>query len=352
LLLTLPLLVPLASGQNSTERGKKEEPDKKKSEPTPAGTQSPVEKANKKPARAKSTARIVEFQFVDSSSLRLAVQTEQIELTTPYGKLLIPVRDIERIEFATRIPEVAAKRIDAAIRDLGHAEFERREAASAELLELRERAYPALLKAEDSSDREVVRRARELLEQIRAALPEEYLEVRAHDVVYTADSKFTGRISSGALKVRTFQFGDQQLQLADVRGLRLPSATDAEAMNALPDPGNLMTLQGQIGTIHAYRVTGAAQAGQPAPGAVAGGLVVGAGITLWGTDLYTLDSNLALAAVHAGVLKPGQAGVVRVKIFGPQATFQGSTRHGVTSAAFGPFNGAFQFVRGRSAERR
>ena len=33
------------------------------------------------------------------------------------------------------------------------------------------------------------------------------------------------------------------------------------------------------------------------------GIIVGE--NLWGTDTYTADSTLALAAVHAGVLKPG-----------------------------------------------
>jgi hypothetical protein len=36
-----------------------------------------------------------------------------------------------------------------------------------------------------------------------------------------------------------------------------------------------------------------------------------------------------------------------VKIGGPQATFTGSTRHGVTSMGYGLFNGSFQFVRKR-----
>jgi hypothetical protein len=66
---------------------------------------------------------------------------------------------------------------------------------------------------------------------------------------------------------------------------------------------------------------------------------------LWGTDVYTLDSNLALAAVHAGALKPGQAGTVKVKILGPQPAFQGSVRNGITSSPYGPYNGGFKVIR-------
>ncbi len=80
-----------------------------------------------------------------------------------------------------------------------------------------------------------------------------------------------------------------------------------------------------------------------------GGLIIaGAQGFVWGTDTYTLDSSLALTAVHAGVLKTGQTGVVRVKILGPQAGFQGSTRNGVTSMPYGFYNGGYEFVRGRA----
>jgi hypothetical protein len=338
--LLIALVSPLAGGQHGTEHQNKKEIDRKAAEPVASEDNTPAEKAARKTAQARQAARAVVLQFIDDSSMKLTLRDEHIELTTPYGKLVIPVRDIERIEFATRIPDAVAKRIESAITDLGQTDFQRREAASAELLELGERAYLALLKAEKSTDREVVRRVRDLLETVRAEVPEEYLEFRPHDVIYTADSKFTGRLSAVALKVQTLPFGEQQINLADVRCLRLPSPAKAELANVLHDPGNLTMMQGQVGQIHAFRVTGMGQGGQP----------VGAGGGLWGTDTYTLDSNLALAAVHAGVLKPGQTGVVRVKILGQQAIFQGSTRHGVTSMAFGVYNGSFQFVRGRARE--
>ena len=67
--------------------------------------------------------------------------------------------------------------------------------------------------------------------------------------------------------------------------------------------------------------------------------------SLWGTDTYTLDSTLALAAVHAGVVRPGQNGVVKVTILAPQAAFQGSQRNGVTSSHYGNYPGAYKIVK-------
>ena len=63
---------------------------------------------------------------------------------------------------------------------------------------------------------------------------------------------------------------------------------------------------------------------------------------VWGTDTYTLDSTLALVAVHAGALKAGQSGVVKVTILGPQAAFKGSVKNGVRSNPYGTYPGSFK----------
>lgn len=370
LLLSLPWVAPLLSGQPNKERenGKAFDQKKKTTEEAAPDDKPSAENETKKPVPARPSVRSVAVHFIDGSSMRLRLREERIELNTPYGKLLIPVRDIERIEFATRIASALVKQIEVMIADLGHSEFQRRESASAELLDLGERAYLALLKAEKSTDKEVVRRVRDVLEKIRAEVPEEHLEIRSHDVVYTANSKFTGRLGSSALRVQTFQFGEQQLHLADVRDLGLPNTGEAESANVLPDPGNLTMFQGLVGQVQTFRVTGMGQGGQAAapvqgglpagPGRIwvgpggARGVVVQGGNIVWGTDTYTVDSSLALASVHAGVLKAGQTGVVRVRFLLPRADFQGSTRHGVTSMPFNNPMGAFQFVRGRGREAR
>jgi hypothetical protein len=55
---------------------------------------------------------------------------------------------------------------------------------------------------------------------------------------------------------------------------------------------------------------------------------------LCGTNPYSLISCLATAAVHAGVLQPGQPGVVQVEIVPSPPRFEGSTRNGLTSESF------------------
>ena len=68
--------------------------------------------------------------------------------------------------------------------------------------------------------------------------------------------------------------------------------------------------------------------------------------SVWGTDLYTDDSSIATAAVHAGLITAAKGGTVTIEIRPGAATYAGSTRNGVTSSGFGSFGGSFVFVTG------
>ncbi len=59
--------------------------------------------------------------------------------------------------------------------------------------------------------------------------------------------------------------------------------------------------------------------------------------TVWGTDEYTTDSHLAAAAVHAGVLRPGAAGVVELRIVAGRDQYGGSQRHGIATNDWGAY---------------
>jgi hypothetical protein len=271
----------------------------------------------------------VEVRFTDNSNIKLMLRDEQVSIVTRYGRLTIPIADIRRIEFATRVSDDIARRIETVVPELGNPQFKLREDASAELRGYREKAYPALLAAVKSSDQEIARRAEELLEWLRATVSPELLELRAQDTVHTEDMKIAGRIEAIVLKAHTFQFGEQSLKLADLRSLRALSVADAadEPKNVMADPGTLHNLHNQLGKTFHFRVTGAVNG------------------SVWGTDVYTSDSSLAAAAVHAGVLQPGQTGIVRVTIVPPPPTYVGSNRQGVASSAYGNYPGAYQVSR-------
>ena len=247
-------------------------------------------------------APTLEARFTDGSVLNLKVLDDKITLETAYGRLVIPVADIYEIEFATRIPDDAARQINAAAVDLGSSTQEKRDAASTKLEKFHRLAYAALSKAEGHNDPEVRKRVRKLLDMIRRTVPENLLKVVPHDVIQTKDSRIAGRIAESAFKGETFQFGE--------------------------GPPTLTAYQGQIGQTFVFSVTGALNAG-----------------AVWGTDFYTLDSALATAAVHAGVLRPGMTGNVTVRLHGPRNGFTGSMRNGVASHPFAQFPGAYEIVK-------
>lgn len=94
--------------------------------------------------------------------------------------------------------------------------------------------------------------------------------------------------------------------------------------SALPDPGNLMGFRNQVGQTLTFSVTGAA------------------GGSVWGDGIYTDDSSLARAAVHAGVLQVGQSGTIRVTILPGQSSYAASSRNGVQTSSYGNWSGSFR----------
>jgi hypothetical protein len=66
------------------------------------------------------------------------------------------------------------------------------------------------------------------------------------------------------------------------------------------------------------------------------------GGALYGTGVHTTDSSLATAAVHGGILKLGQTGVVKVTVIASPQQFVGSTQNGITSSNWGQYPAAYK----------
>jgi hypothetical protein len=283
--------------------------------------------------RAVFEPRAVEILFTDGSNLRLHLADDVIEMTSPHGKLQIPAEDVLRIEFAQRLPEETNKQIDELINALRDPDEDTRANAGEGLLAFREKAYLPLLKASRSGDPALAPIAGEVLQELRAQVPAEALNLREDDLIVTPDTKIAGQITMPALKLRTAQFGEVEMKLADGRSLRHQSLLAAEPepeqeSGVLPDPGNLKAYEQRIGETLSFSVTGS----------LAGG-------SIWGTDTYTTDSRLAMAAVHAGILKEGETGVVKVKIVAGQPSYAGSARNGITSSGYGGYGGSYEIVK-------
>jgi predicted HTH domain antitoxin len=101
----------------------------------------------------------------------------------------------------------------------------------------------------------------------------------------------------------------------------------------LDDPGSVSGYRGKNDEVFYFKVTGTTDG------------------TVWGSGVYTDDSRLSTAAVHAGALKAGETGIVKVTIVEGQGAYEGSTENEVTTNGYGPWQGSFK-VEAVKAEKK
>src|SRR5439155_1150064 len=70
----------------------------------------------------------------------------------------------------------------------------------------------------------------------------------------------------------------------------------------------------------------------------------GAAGGVYGTDVYTDDSSVCTAAVHAGRITIARGGSVTIEMRPGQDSYKGSTRHGITSSPYGAWGGSYVIV--------
>jgi len=92
------------------------------------------------------------------------------------------------------------------------------------------------------------------------------------------------------------------------------------------DPGHLVNYRPYVGQFFSFQITGSADG------------------SVWGSGIYTDDSRLAKAAVHAGLLSIGQTGIVTAQILPGQGSYASTTQNGITTASWGSWPGSYQFV--------
>lgn len=100
--------------------------------------------------------------------------------------------------------------------------------------------------------------------------------------------KFTGRDGSGGSAVKYF------VNPSSVRPGSPGGPKASASQRVLPDPGTMADYAQSLGQSFSFRVTGSTEG------------------SIWGTNVYTNDSALATAAVHAGALRAGESGIVKV----------------------------------------
>jgi hypothetical protein len=62
---------------------------------------------------------------------------------------------------------------------------------------------------------------------------------------------------------------------------------------------------------------------------------------VWGTDIYTLDSSVCNAAVHAGKLASDNGGSVTIELRPGESAYKGTMRNGIKSNDYGAYGSSF-----------
>lgn len=106
----------------------------------------------------------------------------------------------------------------------------------------------------------------------------------------------------------------------------------AKASNAISEAVNLTQYRGQHGKVLYFEVIGRTSG------------------TVYGQGTYTDDSDLATAAVHSGILKPGEKGRVKVTILAGQSQYVGTSANGITSREFSEWEGSFRVEAAKSSK--
>jgi len=203
--------------------------------PPPPGAQPPADpKAKDKeptatPAATKPEgAPEFEARFVDDSLVKVVPVDSAIVVITKYGKLNVPLADILRLEVGFRYPDGLEVKIDEAIVNLGSGVFKDREEAEKTLFKIGEYSAPALRRATKSTDPEVSRRAETVYKKLVEKYSTEKLDVKDYDLVETSDITIRGRVEAPTIKVKTKQFGEATLRMADLRAIRSTATSGNE----------------------------------------------------------------------------------------------------------------------------
>jgi hypothetical protein len=279
----------------------------------------------KQPAKTSNNPVVVYLS--DGSKVYGILQESFLPFKTPYGELKIPVEQIQTLELTMELSSEHKLTVMNLIRNLGHEDFKVREEATEGLKQFGFRAYPTLLKSLKDPDPEVVRRSGDLVSYFKTNHQKQLESLREDDLLTTSKMRVEGKVSKTTLQFHNEAFGTQSLKIGNIQKILEVKHEHQFNQEVAPAPTNLSTYANQLGKVLHLRVTGSQQG------------------SIWGSGPYTLDSSVAVSAVHAGLVGVGETKVLRVKVVASPLNFTGTTQNGVMSAPYGQFtSGAFEFL--------
>uniref|UniRef100_A0A1I8J6D2 VWFA domain-containing protein n=1 Tax=Macrostomum lignano TaxID=282301 RepID=A0A1I8J6D2_9PLAT len=95
-------------------------------------------------------------------------------------------------------------------------------------------------------------------------------------------------------------------------------------------PSSLSSYKSKVGQCFEFRVTGRLRG------------------NVWGSGIYTADSSLSKAAVHAGIVRNGQTKYIRVRVLRGRSSYRSTRRNGVKTRRYGRYRLSYKFIGSRS----
>jgi len=124
--------------------------------------------------------------------------------------------------------------------------------------------------------------------------------------------------------VSTFDYGSWSSSFQITSAVALPSGGETMTWDASPDS---LGVAENIGQSFSYACP----------------LHAGPVGAIWGSDLYSSDSPVCVAAQHRGLISPANGGSVTILILGAQPLYVGSTRNGIQSQDYGSWDRSYIF---------
>lgn len=267
-----------------------------------------------------------EVRTADGRIRKFTPVDEALTLDTRFGAVKVPMKEVRRLEFGHRLSADDRKAVADAITEVVGGSGRSREAAKDTLVGFGLAAYPAVGRALKTAPKEALPHLTLVREKLKGLIGEDDDEPIDQDVVVTADgSRLVGTLSPEALRVK---LGGEERTLGwkDARVM---------AFGPIEVEEKLEVIQLGSGGIHALMQTHFEKwVGVQVTGAASG--------SVWGSGPYTTDSSLGAAAVHAGVLKEGETAVIKLRVKADAGGYTGSTKNGVSTSDWGPYQGCFE----------
>lgn len=151
----------------------------------------------------------------DGSTLRATMLQEKVEITTKYGDLTVPLKDVKKMEVGLHYKDDFKKKIEDNIKLLGSTSFKERELATHNLIKWGKDSYMLVKDKVKDADPEVAKRAEAIVSSVTNKFGNK-IKKTEYDMVFTQDYPIKGTIKTKTLKVKTETLGEVDLHISSI----------------------------------------------------------------------------------------------------------------------------------------